>query len=908
MEPAVGEVTRLLEEGGVRPVPEGSDAGAIVGDRYVLERELGRGGTSVVYFARDRHLPNRRCVVKILNEASVHPGPFARKFQQEIDVLVQLEGHEGIVPVSDKGQLPDGRPYFVMQYVEGTTLRAELEKGPMPIDRVGQIIRQTAHALAFAHAKGICHLDLKPGNIMSQDVDANAIRVWVIDFGAAKIASTRLKAFTTTRTPIGTPPYMAPEQYTGRVSPASDVYALGMIAFEMLTGALPDADDRKQLERLHSGEESAHLKYSLSSATQRLIARALAPEPSQRPDDVANFGDELSRTLTSQPPDAAAVPPALRKRRAALYRYGLGIVIAAPVVALGVAALSPMLQVSVPPRLTVEQLTSYHGTEQFPSLSPDGAQVAFSWGGPDNANFDLYVRRVADGPALRLTTSPMIDNLAAWSPDGALIAFVRQIDDGAAVYLTPPMPGSERKLAELKPATKLLYLMNLSWSPDGKWLVTDSWDGKSPSLVLLRVADGGQRVLISNSAAEGSYCYPEFSPTGEWIAYAHCSSKDGLTGDSDPCDIHVLPLDGDYNPRGQPRQLTSHRSPIRGITWAPDGRSVVYGASIGGDLRLWRVALSGEAPERMDAFNGTFPTTSRIGGKLIYSHEYSDEFDIWKLQANAAPVPVLSSTRSDHDPQLSPAGDRVAFVSTRSGRGHEIWVASLAGTSAAPLTQPSGRGKGSPRWSPDGRWVAFDAQSGDNGNWDIYVIDAEGGQPRRLTTHPGFENFPSWSRDGKWIYFRSMRSGRSEVWRMAPTGGTPVQMTTTGAASAWESWDGETLYYTRHDGLGPDGKSPQLLARSLHGGRERKVLEGVLRWDFFPVKDGIYFVVPADDHRQQALELRFLNHATGKTKAITRFPALTGQGLSVSADGKTILYSGKAAYAGADLMLVENFR
>jgi dipeptidyl aminopeptidase/acylaminoacyl peptidase len=269
-------------------------------------------------------------------------------------------------------------------------------------------------------------------------------------------------------------------------------------------------------------------------------------------------------------------------------------------------------------------------------------------------------------------------------------------------------------------------------------------------------------------------------------------------------------------------------------------------------------------------------------------------------------VSILSSTTTDLDPQLSPDGTKAAFVTTRSGRGPEVWVAALDGTRATRLTQPTGRGQGSPRWSPDGRWIAFDAQA-DDGNYDIYVVDAAGGQPRRLTTHRAFEHFASWSRDGKWIYFRSSRSGRSEIWRIPGGGGDAVQMTTTGGASAWESWDGQTLYYSRHDGNGPEGLSSGVFARPVGGGQERQVLDSIFRWDFFPAKDGIYYVALVESRRFNLLELTFLSFATGKRQVLSRFQARTSQGLSVSADGKTILYSGRAPGAGADLVLIQNF-
>ena len=142
---------------------------------------------------------------------------------------------------------------------------------------------------------------------------------------------------------------------------------------------------------------------------------------------------------------------------------------------------------------------------------------------------------------------------------------------------------------------------------------------------------------------------------------------------------------------------------------------------------------------------------------------------------------------------------------------------------------------------------------------------------------------------------------------MPAGGGDAAQMTTTGGASAWESWDAQTLYYSRHDGNGPEGVTSGVFARPVSGGPERKILDAVFRWDFFPAKDGIYYVALVESRRFNLLELRFMSFATGKSKALSRFQARTSQGLSVSADGKTILYSGRAPGAGADLVLIQNF-
>jgi dipeptidyl aminopeptidase/acylaminoacyl peptidase len=236
-------------------------------------------------------------------------------------------------------------------------------------------------------------------------------------------------------------------------------------------------------------------------------------------------------------------------------------------------------------------------------------------------------------------------------------------------------------------------------------------------------------------------------------------------------------------------------------------------------------------------------------------------------------------------------------MTNRSDKGSELWVANTDESNPVRLTEGRGRMLGSPRWSPtDGRWIAYDAQ-GEDGRWDIYLIDAAGGQPRRLTPEPSEENLPSWSRDGKWIYFTSDRSGRYEVWRMPAAGGESMQITHDGGFEASESWDGKTLYYTKL-------RSSPLFARAVAGGEERQVLESVSLLSFAVVENGIYHIVRPGG---QAFEIRILDLATNKDRLLKRVALRASQGLSVSPDRKTVLY-GAVAAVNADLMLVENFR
>ncbi len=209
--------------------------GVLIKGRYLIERELGRGGVGVVYLARDQQLHSKQVVIKALQDKSYQNAWFLKKFHQEIEALSRLD-HPGIVTVSDAGEMPDGKPFYVMQYVEGTTLRSYLKPEGMEPQRAAQIIQQVGQALSAAHARGILHLDLKPSNIMVQDSEEGEVRARLIDFGVAKIRDPQFTGESEKTGLGGTLDYMAPEQIKGMPAASSDIFALGVIAYEMLTG------------------------------------------------------------------------------------------------------------------------------------------------------------------------------------------------------------------------------------------------------------------------------------------------------------------------------------------------------------------------------------------------------------------------------------------------------------------------------------------------------------------------------------------------------------------------------------------------------------------------------------------------------------------------------------------------
>jgi Tol biopolymer transport system component len=237
--------------------------------------------------------------------------------------------------------------------------------------------------------------------------------------------------------------------------------------------------------------------------------------------------------------------------------------------------------------------------------------------------------------------------------------------------------------------------------------------------------------------------------------------------------------------------------------------------------------------------------------------------------------PVASSTLNDLNPQFSPDGRRLVFMSDRGGRGDELWVANADGSGAARIVEATGRPLGGPQWSPNRSLIAYDARN-DDGSQGIYVVDSAGGAPRHVTSG----NQPTWSRNGAWLYFGSSRSGSRQVWRIPFSGGEAAarQMTEHGGTMAWESSDGKTLYYSRRHAacaICPVAANlAALYSIPVERGVEHKVVDSFMDRGFVPTKTGIYHVVRPDPRRPQSYEIRLLSFASLKTQTLYRFVSL----------------------------------
>jgi len=566
------------------------------------------------------------------------------------------------------------------------------------------------------------------------------------------------------------------------------------------------------------------------------------------------------------------------------------------------------------PVLVAVPFTTHPGAEFDPTFSPDGNQVAFAGSleekEPENA--DIYVKSVGSDKPLRLTFAPELDLQPSWAPDGSYIAFIRLKDDLCTIYTIPPLGGVERKVYETKRAWKSgLNGRLLACTPDSKAIViSESRSPEDPnSLFLFKLKTGEKVRLTSPPAGAIGDCDPVFSPDGRVLTFARVQAGRSVS------DLYRIGLSSDLTPVAEPASLTD-RMPVRlrdlvGHAWSAEGREIIASSERGFHTRdFWRIPVNDpQCSTRLELAEerGVGPVISGPSRRMIYVKEQPGIANIWYLEDSgqsekqAVPTRLLGSTQCEGLCQVSPDGAKVAFESVRTGFS-EICVSNSDGSGFLRLTDYDGPRCAFPVWSPDSRWVAYEARP--EGQSEIYVISPEGGQPRRITHDPGDDVGPTFSRDGRWIYFTSNRTGAWQVWKMSTGGGDPVQVTQEGGWFTRMSVDGRTLF------LGKPPPEWGVYRMPVEGGAQELFLPDGLIDLFAPAAHGYYFwrmkgsggsVFGYPDG-----SLVFLDSSTGARRVVTVTDQLPTS-VSPFPDGKRIMFS-QMGHPTADLYLVENFR
>jgi len=829
-------------------------------DRYRLEREVGQGGMATVYLAHDlRH--DRRVALKVLRpELSAILG--AQRFLAEIKTTANLQ-HPHILGLFDSGEA-DGLVFYVMPFVEGESLRARLQREKqLPVDEAVRIAREVADALDYAHRHGVIHRDIKPENILLHDG-----RALVADFGIA-LAAARSEGgsrMTETGMSLGTPHYMSPEQAMGEreITARSDVYALGCVLYEMLTGEPPFTGPTAQaiIARVMT-EEPRSLTLQRKTVPPHVdaaVSTALSKLPADRFATAAQFAEALAR-----PGAATVVLPGRRTGAGAVRRSTLrSRVLTVVPWALGLLAVAGAAwawreqasrgettwrYIAFGPELSV-------ATNRLPlALSPDASALAIVENAP---NGRIWLKRRG---TLRPTPIPGTENgtFPVFSPDGQWLAFldgprlkkvrlteggpvtlvdsvdqvqggVAWLDDNTLIYPGPGLQGKALLRISAEGGASTLVLDDKSLAglgtgfpyglPGARGVLFTVCNSGCVSMALhvLDLRTGDHRVLLRDAA--GGILLP-----GNLLLYVR---RDG-TGLVAPFDLDKLAVTASGVPVLEGVPVTNGAARL---TVSRAGALVYEQGASPNEIQPVRVTREGAASPIDTAWHGQFNSfaVSPDGRRVAVGVGLDvGKLDIWIKQLDRGTFTRLTFGGVNRRPAWSPDGRTVAFIHDTGGTS-VVYERAVDGSTPQRLLATLDRQIQEVTWSPDGRWLVLRTDNGAAGAGDIVGVRTSGDTtPVPLVADQFTELHPTVSPDGHWIAYTSDESGTQEVYVRAFPGTTTGRWQVSNGGGVQPRWspDGRELYF---------GSGDRLLAAEIRttNGFEATAVKSVLNPAGFP--------------------------------------------------------------------------
>ncbi len=815
--------------------PDGRLIGAHLGP-YRIESIAGHGGMGAVYRAwRDDDEFHQQVAIKLVRVAAESPDTL-RRFRQERQILARLS-HPNIARLLDGGSTPEGVPYLVMEFIEGEPITEWCDRQSLGSEERFRLFLQVCEGVELAHRDLVVHRDLKPANIL---VTKDGVPK-LLDFGIAKLLEpgAENEAATLTGLPVMTPDYASPEQVRGEpVSTAADVYSLGLILYELLTGkkAQPVTGHTPgaiagvvcQTEPV----APARLNPQLTGDLDNIILMAIRKEPERRYASAGLLARDIQRHLEGRPVTARRDTVGYRSAKF-LRRNRIGVV-AGVLIAASLAAglvIESWLRPRTPRVVQVVQLTQAGSVEAGAGVVTDGSRVYFTE--RSNGGWRLSQVSAKGGTPLPIPVTPTLTqpDIEDISHDGSQLLILTGVPKARSLWVLPTAGGSGRWIGDAMGHAA-------AWSPDGKQIVLArgaalfmiNADGTGsrklldtpheispdslrwgpaggPDVLRLGMIGGNTRVgVLWEVAPNGAGLHPllqrwtngagwpESDSSGRWFPsgkYYLFRSRRGKVSS-----VWALRESPPWLPRFDRRPVQIYSSPLdfSSLAPSPNGKQVFFPAV---QERLEWV--------RYDARRSQFmPYLPGIAGRwLDHSHDgrwitYTafPDSTLWRCGPDgSARVQLTSAPLRVFHPRWSPDGTRIAFVGSRPGVNPQVYVIPVSESGAgvpqavtsAPFTADD------PAWSPDGNSLVFERELpvGVGGQAGLYIMDWKSGKTQFLPGSEGLSQ-PVWSPDSRYIAATSVThillfDFHARRW-------TPLATGESLCSPAW-SHDGKYLYY-----------------------------------------------------------------------------------------------------------------
>ena len=856
---------------------------------YEVVSSAGAGGMGEVYRAVDTRL-GRHVAIKVLPASTASSPEWRQRLDREARAVSSLS-HPNICALYDIGH-QDGIDFLVMEFLEGETLAARLERGPLPVDQALKTGIEIADALQGAHRKGIVHRDLKPSNVMLTRTGAR-----LLDFGLAKPLAPAVRgagggetvsgALTAEGTLLGTFQYMSPEQVEGREADArSDVFALGAVLHEMLAGRrafdgeTPASVIAAILEREPPSVSS--LQPLSPPALDDIVRGCLSKDPDERWQTAHDVKLQL-QSLRARAENAADATVTPRRNLREAIAWGLALASLVAAIAFGLTrvrdatpAANPLLRASLLPP------AGHSFVPNDFAISPDGRRVAFVAAGVDGVP-TLWVQVLDSSQAVEVTGT-MGAASPFWSPDSRWVAFF-----------------TSRKLMKVEPGgTGIETILDISPGPrNGAWSARDVivFTGNVLGPLLSVPAAGGAATPVTSVPANvtgEAHRFPEFLRDGKRFLYVASWTNQQRGG------VYLASLDG-----GAPELVSSE---IRGrVLLANDHLLFMQGGTLMAqafDSTSGRLTGVPRAILRNDVVLdwrfGDLPLTASQSGMLVFQSRLAYNTQLVSYDRSGHEQGIVGSPGYSA-PALSPDGRRVAVAFDQTGSGQQnLWIHDLQRNISTQLTT-TGMDTAH-NWSPDGKWILFSSIRNQNG---IYRRLADGsGTEETIMESPAHLLVNAYAPDSRDMLYMDFRSGQAEVRRYDFK--TKKDEPAEGGAEASYSHDGKWIA-----SVGPPAWA--LTVRPTTGNGRVPISDGSggqPRWR----GDGkeIFYIAP--DKKLMAVQLALKNETLepGPPKALfqTRIvrPSFVLFQYDVTADGQRFLINSLPREdAAAPLTLLSNW-